>query len=586
MKQPQVWIYLKVLWPIIRKYKLSFLNLFICVLVTSVIGMLYPYIFGLLVDEVFYHRNLAFLKVIVIGYGMIYLGEQGLHLTLNSVWSYLVTRFSFDIRKKLYEKILSLKASFFQDSQTGDLMTIINRDAREVMELIHWNIFYLSANVLRLLTALAFVFYINIYIGLMMVIVIPIVVITTLFFSRKMKTGMNTQRSNYGRLMSWCVEMLSGMRGIRLSVAQNYTSRQFVRHVIAFIRSSNSISRVQFISERTVSFITLCSDLALYTVASLLIVHGQLTVGGFIAMIEYFSRANGLLKNLSGANGRLQQNKVSLERMFHLFDEEEEKLRGSSGKPLVITDGAVEFRDVTFQYQSGTPVLDSVSFRINGGEKIAVVGRSGAGKSTLVSLLLRFYEPAEGRILIDGIPIDECSLFSLRKQIGVSLQEPTLFEGTIRDNLRWGSKSVSDAALWEACDSAAISSYIKTLPRGFDTLVGGSGIMLSGGQKQRIAIARTFIKKPGIFVFDEATSALDGESEAAVKQGWRETGWQVTTIIIAHRLSTILDANRVAVLEEGRIVAFGPHSELLNSSSMYRKLFLEQYSEHKEVASL
>jgi ATP-binding cassette subfamily B protein len=586
MKQPQVWIYLKVLWPIIRKYKLSFLNLFICVMVTSVIGMLYPYIFGLLVDEVFYHRNLAFLKVIVIGYGMIYLGEQGLHLNLNSVWSYLVTRFSFDIRKKLYDKILSLKASFFHDSQTGDLMTIINRDAREVMELIHWNIFYLSANVLRLLTALAFVFYINMYIGLMMVIVIPLVVITTLFFSRKMKTGMNKQRSNYGRLMSWCVEMLSGMRDIRLSVAQNYTSRQFVRHVIEFIRSGNRISRVQFISERTVSFITLCSDLALYTVASLLIVHGQLTVGGFIAMIEYFSRANGLLKNLSGANGRLQQNKVSLERMFRLFDEEEEKLRGDSGKPLVITGGTIEFRDVTFQYNSDTPVLDGVSFRISGGEKIAVVGRSGAGKSTLVSLLLRFYEPTEGQILIDGTPIDECSLVSLRQQIGVSLQEPTLFEGTIRDNLRWGSKSVSEAALWEACDSAGISSFIKTLPRGFDTLVGGSGIMLSGGQKQRIAIARTFIKKPGIFVFDEATSALDGEAEAAVKQGWREAGGQVTTIIIAHRLSTILDANRVAVLEEGRIVAFGPHSELLNSSSMYRKLFQEQYSEHKEVASL
>ncbi|MGO4495697.1 ABC transporter ATP-binding protein [Paenibacillus sp. 2RAB27] len=456
MKQPHVWIYLKALWPIIRTYKWSFLNLFICVLVTSVIGMLYPYIFGLLVDEVFYHRNLAFLKVIVIGYGMIYLGEQGLHLTLNSVWSYLVTRFSFDIRKKLYDKMLSLKAPFYHGSQTGDLMTIINRDASQVMELIHWNIFYLSANVLRLLTAIIFVFYINIYIGLMMVIVIPVVVVTTLLFSKKMKMGMNTQRSNYGKLMSWCVEMLSGMRDIRLLAAQNYTSRQFVHLVIEFIRSNNSISRVQYVSERAVSLITLCSDLALYTAASLLIVHGQLTVGGFIAMIEYFSRANGLLKNMSGANGRLQQNKISLERMFHLLAEEEEDIRRSSGKPLFITEGAIEFQQVTFQYHSDTPVLDGVSFRIKGGETIAVVGRSGSGKSTLVSLLLRFYEPAEGRILVDGTPIDACSLYSLRQQIGVSLQEPTLFEGTIRDNLRWGSKSVSDAALWAACDRAAI----------------------------------------------------------------------------------------------------------------------------------
>lgn len=574
---------LAVLWPTMRRYKFSFMNLFLCVLITSIIGMVYPYLFGMLVDEVFYHRNLDFFKYIVIGYGLIYLIEQGLHLTLNSVWSYLVTRFTFDIRKKLFDRIVSLKASYFHTSSTGEMMTVINRDADEAMNLIHWNIFYLTANALRLLTAIGFVLYANLYLGLLMIFVVPVIAFTTLAFSQKMKQRMDEQRKQYGKLMSWCVEMLNGLRDIRLMGAERYTSRQFVDNVVTFIRLKNKTSGIQFGADRAVAFVTLISDLILYVIASVLIVRGHLTLGGFIAMIEYFARANGLLKNMSGANARLQQNKVSISRVIQLLNEEEEPAMKDLPK-LNVTSGDITFENVSFRYRSDTPVLTGVNLHIKGGETVAIVGKSGGGKSTLISLLLGFYEPDEGEIRIDGMKVAECKLASVRQAIGVALQEPYLFEGTIRSNLLWGSGSHSDEELWQACRMASIADVISQLPRGLDTQYGGAeGVQLSGGQQQRIALARTFLGKKRITVFDEATSALDGEAEYAVKTGWRQIGVEATVIIIAHRLSTIIEADSVAVLEDGQIVAFGPHHELLRTSDSYRKLFEEQYSELKEA---
>lgn len=575
---------LTALWPIIRRYKLSFLNLLICVLVTSVIGMVYPYLFGMLVDEVFYHRNLGFFKFIVIGYGLIYLTEQGLHLVLNSVWTYMVTRFTFDIRKRLYERIVSLKASYFHTSSTGEMMTVINRDAEEAMNLIHWNIFYLSANALRLMTAIGFVLYANLYLGLLMILVVPVVTFTTLAFTQATKKRMDAQRKQYGKLMGWCVEMLSGLRDIRLMGAERYTSRQFVDSVVTYMRLKNKTSAIQFGTDRAVAFVTLVSDLTLYIVASLLIVNGHLTLGGFIAMIEYFSRANGLLRNMSGANGRLQQNKVSLARVIHLLNEETEPEMKDAPK-LEVMRGDIVFDNVSFRYRPDTPVLSGVNLRIRGGDTVAIVGKSGGGKSTLVSLLLRMYEPDEGEIRIDGVPISACSLASVRQAVGAALQEPYLFEGTIRSNLLWGSGARSDEELWAACRKASIAEEIMRLPDGLDTLYGGSsGVTMSGGQQQRIALARTFLNQKRIIVFDEATSALDGEAEHAVKAGWRHIGEETTVVIIAHRLSTILEADKVAVLEDGQIVAFGPHEQLLRTSDAYRRLFEDQYSELEEAA--
>lgn len=567
------------LWPIIRKYKWSFLNLFICVVFTSVIGMAYPYIFGLLVDEVFYHRNFRFLVYIVTAYGLVFAGEQCLHICFNSVWAYLATRFSFDIRKKLHDKLFSLQSVFFTTSKSGDLMAVINRDTDEVMSFIHLNVFFLTANIIRLATAVAFVLYANIYLGLLMLLAIPAAVFTAMAFGQALKARMEEQREQYGDWMSWCLERIAGLRDIRLLGASKYSTRVFVQMMIQYMRTRSRSSKMEWISERTVKVISLGSDLALYATASYLIVHQHITIGVFIATIEYFSKGGELLQKISGASRSIQRNKVAISRVFSLLQEKGEEM--NVGAPsLAVTEGEIEFRSVSFRYSPEIPVLLGISFFIEGGTTVAVVGRSGGGKSTLISLLLGLYKADEGDILIDGVSIADCNLHSLRKSIGVVSQETFLFEGSLRENLLWGSPYQPDEALWLACEKAFIAEYVRGLPDGLSTRIGGEhGSSMSGGQRQRIALARVFLRKPRILVFDEATSALDGEAEKAIRFSWQALGEQVTTIIIAHRLSTIVHADKVAVINQGRIAAYDHHEKLLAESDAYRQLFDEQYSE-------
>jgi ATP-binding cassette subfamily B protein len=583
LKQESMKFYAKKIWPFVKPLKMSFMNLFLCIIVTSFIGTLYPFLFGILIDEVFYHRNIEFFRIIIFGYAIIYLSEQSLQLVLNMTWSYLMTRFLFDIRKKMYERVLSMKISLFNRMQVGNTMAMINRDTDEVMNLITANVFYLTANVVRLVTAIVFVLLINVYVGLLMLVVVPISVFIAMIFGRYLKKQLELNRNSYGHFISWTVEMLSGLRDIRLLAAERNITRHFVKHCIKLIRTSNNTSRIEWMSERSIAFVSLLSDLALYAFAAFMIVQGELTIGGFIAIIEYFKRASGLLQNLSSTNTNLQRNKVSINRVIGILDGTGENTSNYQ-TDLKIMQGVIEFKDVTFQYPDGEEVLKGVELYIGAGETVAIVGRSGAGKSTLISLVLRFYEPTKGSICIDGRDISAQSLKSLRKQISVVQQESLMFDGTIRSNLLMGNKMKTDADLWEACERAYLADFIRTLPKGFDTLVGSSGVSLSGGQKQRIAIAKVFLKKSNIFIFDEATSALDGEAEMAVQNAFKLVDASTTKIIIAHRLSTIISSDKVAVLYEGQIVAFGHHLELLETNNHYRKLFLEQYQGNEEEA--
>ena len=361
--------YAKQIWSFAKPFRLSFINLYFCVIITSFMGMLYPFLFGMLIDEVFYHRNMDFFKIIVVGYGIIYLSELLLHLLLNATWTYLMTRFLFDIRRKMYEKLLSLKASFFHKIQTGDAMTLINRDTEQIMNLIHNNVFFFSANVVRLLTAIIFVMFINVYIGLLMLVVVPVAVMITLIFGRFMKKQLVAERKTYGNFISWMVEMLSGLRDIRLLAAERNVTRQFIHFGCQMIRLKNKVSRIEWMSERSVAFVSLLSDLTLYATAGIMIVKGNLTVGGFIAMIEYFTRANLILKNISEANTRLQQNKVSIDKVLGLLEEEVEAKRENVTE-LVVQQAELVFHNVSFQYEGEKDVLRNVNLTILGGETV------------------------------------------------------------------------------------------------------------------------------------------------------------------------------------------------------------------------
>lgn len=573
----------KQIYQFIRPYRVAFLNLFACVILTSFIGMLYPYIFALLIDEVFYRQNLDFFKIIVMSYGAIYVGEMGLHLILNSIWAYLTTRFLFDIRRKVFETIFRLKAHFLSGAQSGELIARIDQDAGEFMNLIHWNIFYVTGNLIRLGMALVMVALINFKLLLLMVVVVPVSVYVAMYFGKVVKPYLRKQREQYGGMISWVFEILNGMREIQLLAGERNVTRQFVHMTAGWVRTRVKTSYVELASERANALISLLSDLSLYALSGVLIIRGELTVGGFIAVMDYFSKGNGLLKNLNEANMRIQNNMVSINKVLAILNEETEG-ENTNLPNLTISKGEIAFHGVSFGYTPERSVVKGMNLTIHAGEKLSLVGVSGAGKSTMASLLVRYYDPDAGYITLDGQNIREVSLKSVRRAVGLVQQDALLFRGTIRYNLRLGNPRCSEREMWEACERAYIAEFIRTLPQGLDTVVGMDGVALSGGQKQRIAIARILLKNPKIIIFDEATSALDFEAEKSIQQAWRELSVGRTSIIIAHRLSTILDSDRVAVLHDGVIVACDHHLRLLETNEYYRRLFEEQYMQQEESA--
>lgn len=571
---------LKLIWSFAKNFKLRFLILYFCIITTTFIGSAYPYIFGRLVDEVFYGKDMGVFIQIVLLYGVLFLVGQLLHFTLNITWAYLMTRFLFTVRKTMFDKTLSLKAKFLHDMQTGDITKRMREDVDEFMNFIHWNVLYLSAGVINLLIALGMIFYFNVYIGVVTVVITPIMTYLTQRFAKKAKDKYAKIRKEEGILQSWSFEILKGMREVVVLAACRRAISYFMKSYIRIIRYAVETSRIEVLSERVGNSVTLVARMIIYALCGYFVWRGEFSVGVFVSVIAYFGTVAANLTNLSQKWVAIQNNMTGVDRVRWLLEQESEELFNT---PLNVTRGDVEFDHVGFAYQSGNDVLRDVSLTINNGEKVALVGKSGAGKSTMANLLLAFFRPDDGKIRVDGQDIRGVNLESLRRQIGIVWQDILLFDGTVRQNLQIAKSTATDDEICGALRKANLLEFINNLPQGLDTLIGQGGQGLSGGQKQRLAIARIFLKNPKILIFDEATSSLDAENEQAIKDAWNELSAGRTMLIIAHRLSTIRDADRVAVLSDGRLVACAHHSKLLGSCVEYDELYTAQYGKEAVV---
>lgn len=566
---------LKLIWKFAKNFKSRLLLLYFCIITTTFIGSAYPYIFGRLVDEVFYGKNMTVFIQIVLLYGGLFLIGQLLHFTLNITWAFLMTRFLFTVRKALFDKTFSLKAKFLHDLQTGDIIKRMRDDTGEFMNFIHWNVLYLSAGVISLMIALGMIFYFNVYIGLITVAITPFMTFLTRRFGNKVKIIYAQTRKEDGVLQSWFFEILKGMREVvTLSACRKVISR-FTKNYIKIMRYSIETNKIEIISERVGTGITLAARMVIYVLCGYFVWRDQFSVGAFVSVIAYFGTVSGQLTNLSQKWVAIQNNMTGVDRVRWLLEQESEE---QFETPLDVNRGVVEFECVNFAYQSGVDVLRDISLTINNGEKVALVGKSGAGKSTVANLLLAFYRPDSGLIRIDGQNINEVNSESLRRQIGIVWQDILLFDGTIRQNLLIAKPEADENETIDALRKASLLDFVQSLPQGIDTIVGQGGQGLSGGQKQRLAIARIFLKDPKILIFDEATSSLDAENEQAIKDSWNDLSKGRTMLIIAHRLSTIRDADRVAVLADGRMAACAHHSQLLGNCAEYDELYAAQYS--------
>ena len=468
-----------------------------------------------------------------------------------------------DLRDTLYAHILGQSASFFAEHSTGELMSRINNDVGQVQQAVSETAGDLARETLALVGFAALLFYYDAWLAIFCIISAPLIVYPLIRLGQRVRRTTRRSQEALQLLSHISAEAFTGQRIVKAFGNEKKEADRFAQAGYLLFRTNMKVTAALS------SLPPLMEVLGGFGMAGALwygsreIASGQLTIGELTSFIATLFLMYGPAKKLSRVNANLQQAIAASERIFEMLDTHTEVVEKPGAPPLAPFAESIAFRDVTFGYDEGRRILRGVSFTVQAGQMIAIVGRSGAGKTTLVNLLPRFYDVTGGSIAVDGVDMREVTLASLRRQIGIVTQETVLFDDTAGNNIAYGAPAASQAEIEAAARAAHAHDFILGLASGYNTIIGERGQRLSGGQRQRLAIARALLRNAPILVLDEATSALDAESEQLVQEALANLMMNRTSFVIAHRLSTIRRADAIIVLERGRIVEIGRHDELL-----------------------
>lgn len=486
---------------------------------------------------------------------------------------------AFNLRKQVYAHLQRLSLSYFEKVQSGDLAYRLTEDIDRVGEVVNKVFHQFVPSLLQLVVVLGYMVYLNWQLTLAALIIAPLMAVLITFFGEQLRKLSFRSQSRISNLSAMLVEVFSGMRLLQAFAAEEYMLDRFSREAERNRRTRYRTEQLKAIQLPVVGFLESLSLLLLLLLGGWQVSQQNLTGGQFVSYLTAVLMLIDPISLVTSNYNEFKQGEASLERIFELLDIQPtvEDRPGASVLPQVT--GKVEYRNVSFAYQPIQPVLKDLDLLAMPGEAIALVGSSGAGKSTMANLLPRFYDPQEGQVLIDGIDIRDVTLSSLRRQIGIVPQETILFSGTIAQNIAFGQEDFDLEAVQKAAMIANAHQFIDEFPQGYQTWVGERGVNLSGGQRQRLAIARAVLLNPRILILDEATSALDSESELLVQEALERLMQNRTVFIIAHRLATVRRADRILVLEQGRLVESGTHSELLDQGGRYARFYAQQFQE-------
>jgi ATP-binding cassette subfamily B protein len=486
---------------------------------------------------------------------------------------------AFNLRKQVYAHLQRLSLSYFEKTQSGDLAYRLTEDIDRVGEVVNKVFHQFVPSILQLIVVLGYMVYLNWQLTLAALIIAPLMALLITFFGEQLRQLSFRSQSRISNLSAMLVEVFSGMRLLQALAAEEYMLDRFSREAERNRRTRYRTEQLKAIQLPVVGFLESLSLLLLLLLGGWQVSLGNLTGGQFVSYLTAVLMLIDPISLVTSNYNEFKQGEASIDRIFELLDIQPtvEDRPGAFALPPVT--GKVEYRNVSFAYQPGQPVLKHLNLLVMPGEAIALVGSSGAGKSTMANLLPRFYDPQEGQILIDGTDIRDVTLSSLRRQIGIVPQETILFSGTIAQNIAFGQESFDLEAVQKAAMIANAHQFIDEFPQGYQTWVGERGVNLSGGQRQRLAIARAVLLNPRILILDEATSALDSESESLVQEALERLMQNRTVFIIAHRLATVRRADRILVLEQGRMVEAGTHAELLEQGGRYARFYAQQFQE-------
>ena len=482
-----------------------------------------------------------------------------------------------DLRIRIYDHLQRLSLAYFDKQQTGALLSTITSDVSTIQNFASSNTLDLLVDVLTIFGVLALMFWLNWDFALIAVAVTPGVLIFVSRFKKAVKKATHEVRLHQADIVSVVKEGLESVRVVkaygRESLEDSHLSEVSHEAVDAALKAR----RVKSLLSPIISVVVaLCTAVVLWRGASL-ILRDLMTVGALTVFLAYLGKFFKPVQDLAKNTNAIAQATVALERIKRILDTDDVIKDRADAQTLETVQGTIAFENVHFGYEVGAPVLKGVDFVIEAGQRLGVVGTTGGGKSTVVGLIPRFYDPDDGRILIDGVDAMQYTKESLRKQIGFVLQDTVLFRGTIKSNIAYGRTGATDTEIIEAAKLANAHDFISAMPNGYDTQVGERGLTVSGGQRQRIGIARAIIRNSPILILDEPTAALDTESERLVMEGLTKLMKGRTVITIAHRLSTIRDSNKIIVLDRGIVAEQGTHDELLTRKGIYSELYRIQY---------
>jgi ATP-binding cassette subfamily B protein len=492
------------------------------------------------------------------------------------LWRNLAQDLQHALRMDAYTHVQRLDLPYFENRSTGTLTTILNDDVNQLERFLDGGANTLIQVATTLVAVGAVFFVVSPLIALLAFTPIPVIVLGAFYFQRRAQPLYTQVRSQVGQLGARLAANIAGIATIKSYATETFEANRLREDSAAYVAANRKAIAVSSAFIPVIRMAILAGFIATFLLGGWMTLNGELNIGAYGVLVFLTQRLLWPLTGLAETVDLYERAMASSKRILDLIETPVAIRDRPDAEDLEHVNGDIEFRGVNFAYANGVPVLRDIDLKIAAGETVAFVGQTGAGKSSLIKLLLRFYTPSSGSIYLDGRPLDGLSLASLRRRIGFVSQETFLFQGTIRDNIGYGSPHATLAQIKAAADAAEALEFIDRMPEGFDTAVGEAGQKLSGGQRQRLSIARALLKDPPVLILDEATSSVDNETEAAIQRSLQRMSRSRTTIVIAHRLSTIVHADRIFTLDQGRIVEQGTHDALLARRGLYAGLWAVQ----------
>ncbi|OBZ18207.1 multidrug ABC transporter ATP-binding protein [Bacillus sp. FJAT-27264] len=566
------------IWAYLNRQRGGLIVVYIFTVLNAVLSLVAPFLLGKAIDIAVIPREYNLL----VRFSLLLLGIYGLSSLVAWVQAYVMTAVSqntvLELRRDLFAKYQELSVQFFDTHARGELMSRATNDIENVSNSLNQSVTQLLNSLITLSGSLVIMLTLNVPLTVVAMLTIPLVLVSSRKIAGLSRIYFKDQQRHLGELNGFIEETISGQKVVKQYVREANETERFrgISHKL------NKVGiKAQIVSGLVGPVMNLINNLGFAIIAGTggwMAYHGLATVGIIVSFLNYSKQFGRPISELANQYNLIQSAIAGAERVFEVLDlpSEYESVNEGEMKCPNLT-GKVDFRDVSFRYKEDSPILNGVTFEAMPGEKVAIVGPTGSGKTTIVNLLTRFYEMTDGSITIDGFDIRKLNKRGLRSQIGMVLQDAHVFSGTIRENIRFGRLEATDKEVEEAARLANAADFIARLPHGYDTILETEGSNLSHGQRQLLTIARAILADPAILILDEATSSVDTRTEMQIQQAMKTLMQGRTSFVIAHRLSTIQDADRILVIQSGRIVEQGPHEQLLKLDGVYHELYVSQF---------